>query len=558
MSLALYRKYRPQNWSDLTNQNHIKITLKNEIESSKVAHAFLFTGPRGVGKTTTARLLAKAINCTGRKPNESEPCNKCESCMELVAGNDLDILEIDAASHTGVDNVRENIIANARFTPVKRKYKVFIIDEVHMLSISAFNALLKILEEPPAHAVFILATTEIHKVPATIISRCQRFDFKKVNSEELINRLDWICQQEGIKIDASVLVSIARASEGCLRDAESLLGQVLSLGDKKITAAEASLIIPASNFNLVLELVGYLAAKNLAASITLINKLTDDGVDLMQFSDDLLELLRKMILGKISGSLKDFSFELEEKNEKQVIDLAALFQLNDLVELVNIFADKKIEIKSSAISQLPLEIAVIEYCQKTKAPAAAAPQKPQDPPPASFSDKPPIAPPPAREKSQPQASSSAQSTTLNANNSVKASPANLKITIEEIRNKWHSFLVRLQDENASLVFILKVAEPLELKGNFLQIGFKYSFHQQRINQLKIKEAIEKVLEEFFGEKIYVETTLLAKDAPSAFIETQTQNDEVEFVDELPNQAGTVEQGELIDNLVKVFNGKIVE
>ncbi|PIT89446.1 MAG: DNA polymerase III, subunit gamma and tau, partial [Candidatus Levybacteria bacterium CG10_big_fil_rev_8_21_14_0_10_36_7] len=189
MNLALYRKYRPQVFSDIVGQNHIKVTLKNEIETGSLGHAYLFSGPRGSGKTTTARIFAKALNCLNRKKNESEPCNKCESCREIIDGNSLDLLEMDAASHTGVDNVRENIIHNSRFTPVKRKYKIFIVDEVHMLSISAFNALLKTLEEPPSYVVFILATTETHKIPLTIKSRCQHFSFGRVGVEDMISKL---------------------------------------------------------------------------------------------------------------------------------------------------------------------------------------------------------------------------------------------------------------------------------------------------------------------------------------------------------------------------------
>lgn len=565
MSLALYRKYRPQKWEDLTGQNHIKITLQHEIEAGKVSHAYLFTGPRGIGKTTTARLFAKAINCENRKEGTSEPCNKCDSCLELTAGNDMDILEIDAASHTGVDNVRENIIANARFTPVKRKFKVFIIDEVHMLSISAFNALLKILEEPPSHAIFILATTEIHKVPATIISRCQRFDFRKVNADDLLKRLSWICQQEGVKVSQDVLVEISRNSEGCLRDAESLLGQILALGEKEISKEEASLVLPHSNYNLVLDLIGELVYKNAEGGITLINKLADEGVDLVKFTDDLIELLRKIILGKISNGLKLFAFDLDENMEKSILDLTQKFTVNDLVSLINLFTEKKWEIKQAVIPQLPLEIAIIEYCQKegqegkrgkeggdgssggggknldTKKVSSFAPR-------GATEDK-------AKEGKEGGISNATLKNVNSAENvrDIKA----INLTIDNIREQWHNFLVKLQDSNASLVFILKVAEPLELNNNVLKIGFKYPFHQQRIKQAKVQEAVEKVLYEFFNEIIYIDTSLLPKEYESEIINKETANDEVEFVETLP-QGEVLDQQALIDTLVKTFNGKIIE
>ncbi|OGY42232.1 MAG: DNA polymerase III, subunit gamma and tau [Candidatus Buchananbacteria bacterium RBG_13_39_9] len=564
MSLALYRKYRPQKWQDLTGQNHIKITLQHEVESGKITHAYLFTGPRGIGKTTTARLLAKSVNCEKRKEGESEPCNSCDSCLELTVGNDLDILEIDAASHTGVDNVRENIIANARFTPVKRKFKVFIIDEVHMLSISAFNALLKILEEPPAHAIFILATTEVHKVPATIISRCQRFDFRKVNSDDLNKRLIWICQQEGVKITKDVLAEITRYSEGCLRDAESLLGQILALGEKEITMDNASLVLPRSNFKLVIELVNNLVYKNLETSISLINKLADEGVDLVRYADDLIEFLRKIMLSKISSGLKSFAFDLDEQTEKTILDLSGKFEINDLVYLINLLAEKKLEIKSAPIPQLPLEIAVIEYCQgKEKTGGQGGerlPTKGPDTPSQSENKK--NSPPGYKlssANSEETKKGGANNTTLkNSNSAAKARDVKkIGITLDEIKAKWHNFLVRLQNYNASLVFILKVAEPLELNDNVLKIGFKYPFHQQRIRQAKICEAVEKVLKEFFNEEIYMDTCILPPSYESTLIKQETKADEVELVDEIPS-GEALDQQALIETLIKTFNGKVVE
>lgn len=630
MSLAIYRKYRPQKWSDLTGQNHIKVTLQNEIEAGKIAHAYLFTGPRGIGKTTSARLFAKAINCENRKEGESQACGTCNSCLELVEGNDLDILEIDAASHTGVDNVRENIIANARFTPAKRKYKVFIIDEVHMLSISAFNALLKILEEPPEYAIFILATTEIHKVPATIISRCQRFDFKKINAEDLIKRLSMICQQEEVKVPKKVLADIARISEGASRDAESLLGQILSLGEKEVSEEEASLIIPATHYDSVLELTDCLENKNSQQAISLINKLTDEGADLLQLTDELIEFLRRILLGKITGSLKDFSLDLDQDMEKKIVDLSGKFEVNELIELINIFISKKQEIKTAAIVQLPLEVAVIEYCSsyavvnkksvtaddgKSKQSSASASDEASvdrsedkdqgssggvsnaDPPQQeSQSDQGEkikstiednennkISPPTIKaseDKSQEDLNGGTSSATLKISNSEdsdqdqsqdKLSPdqeekaevcntdvQQVDIKLDEIKEQWNSFLVKLQETNASLVFILKVAEPLELNQNALKIGFKYEFHQQRVMQSGIKESIEKTMKGFFNQPLVIDTCLLDKDYESDFLKQQSQHDEVELVDQLPEGEGDKDQQELIDKLVETFDGKVVE
>lgn len=362
MSETLYRKYRPKTLAEVSDQEHIKLTIGQQIKSGKMAHAFLFSGPRGVGKTTVARVVSKAINCLERGQGSAEPCNKCGSCEEIEKGRSLDIMEIDAASQTGVDQVRENIIATAKVSSALRKYRVFIIDEVHMLSQAAFNALLKTLEEPPQRVLFILATTEIHKIPATIISRCQRFDFRKINSQVLIDRLKYICAQEGFNVEETVFAAISKHSQGYLRDAISLLGQILSLGERKINLDVASLIIPQTDLNQVWQLTQFVSKKDSTAALSLINTLVEEGMDLFYFANDWVDFLRQILLAKVSNDWHKFadfsSNDMSAAAQKDLSDWAA----HDLVKLIEIVISKKGAIKTSEIASLPIELAVVSYC----------------------------------------------------------------------------------------------------------------------------------------------------------------------------------------------------
>ncbi|MBI4272945.1 DNA polymerase III subunit gamma/tau [Candidatus Uhrbacteria bacterium] len=357
MSLSLYRKYRPLVFGDIAGQAHIKRTLENEIIRNELVHAYLFSGPRAVGKTTTARVFARAINCVNREEASSEPCNACEICTGMLGNHTLDLIEIDAASHTGVDNVRENIIAAARVANMLLRYKVFIIDEVHMLSTSAFNALLKLLEEPPASVVFILATTEIQKVPATIISRCQRFDFRKIPADEMKERLKGIVKKEGKALEEEVYDDVIRYSQGCQRDAESLLGQLLCLHEKKIDVALASLVLPHSNRSLILELLEQMVAKDTKQALASVDAMIEDGVDFEIVSDDVIEYLRYIL--RIQAGAGDTLSETA-KTRAQLEELSREISAEQTIAMIEHFIQAQRDMRSFTLIHLPFEIAVIQ------------------------------------------------------------------------------------------------------------------------------------------------------------------------------------------------------
>ena len=364
MSLVLYRKNRPQTFAEIIGQPQITQTLQNEIKLGKIAHAYLFSGPRGLGKTSTARIFAKAINCQTRKGNE--PCNQCNSCRSITAGTNLDLVEIDAASTRGINDIRE-LKEQIKFKPSGGHYKIFIIDEAHMLTKEAFNALLKTLEEPPEYIVFILATTEPYKLPETIISRCQHFNFKKVEQAEIVKLLDKIARKEGIKkIDQQVLELIARQSEGCVRDAQTLLGEVLVLDDKKISLEQAELVIPRSQFNLVADLTKRVIDQDRASSLELINQFVEQGINLVQFSQDWLEFLRKMLLVKVNSNLNKFTLVLDKKVEEVMREINQQTKLEDILRLFELIVQSQQKVKYAILPQIPLELVVLEYIKEDK------------------------------------------------------------------------------------------------------------------------------------------------------------------------------------------------
>jgi DNA polymerase III subunit gamma/tau len=356
--LALYRRYRPKTFSEIIGQKSIIQTLANSLKNDKVSHAYLFCGQRGTGKTTIARLLAKSINCINEK--SAEPCNQCSSCIEINESRSMDLIEIDAASNRGIDEIR-NLKEGIRFSPIKSKYKVFIIDEVHMLTKEAFNALLKTLEEPPEHAIFILATTEPEKLPATIISRTQRFDFKKLTLKEITERLKLLAKNEKVNISDEAIKEIALSAEGSLRDAESLLDQLISLGYKEINFETLEEVLGRVNFEKISQFLNFVAKKDSGAAIRLINEIYDDGGDLIEFNRAILKNLRKILLLKANPETEEIlKDELTKEQLETLKKLSEKFEIKELKKLMEEFLKAKEAIKHSPIPTLPLELIVFE------------------------------------------------------------------------------------------------------------------------------------------------------------------------------------------------------
>lgn len=354
MAEALYRKYRPQIFEDVVGQEHIERTIKNAIEQDKVSHAYLFTGPRGTGKTTTARLLAKALLCECGPT--SEPDGTCDDCVMIANGEHPDIYELDAASRTGVENVREEIIGRVQFAPTRGRYKIYIIDEVHMLSTAAFNALLKTLEEPPSHVVFILATTDPQKVPETIHSRCQRFDFRRISAESIVSRLGAICVSEDVEFEGEALDLIAHRAEGGMRNALTSLEQLIAFGEGKVTMEVAERLLGSIDTNDLAEIVRAIGTRDVASCFRWTAEYVETGADLAQFVRDLAEHMRNMYVLSLAGA--DVALEVSETVRRELASELPLFGPDRLARLLGVLGDLSAELKTSTNPRLSFEIAL--------------------------------------------------------------------------------------------------------------------------------------------------------------------------------------------------------
>ena len=360
MYRVLYRKWRPQTFEEVYGQPHITATLKNELVSGRVAHAYLFTGSRGTGKTTCAKILSKAVNCLS--PHDGDPCNECEICRGIDNGSVLDVIEIDAASNNGVDNIRD-LRDEANFTPVKAKYRVYIIDEVHMLSTGAFNALLKILEEPPEHVIFILATTEVHKLPATILSRCQRFDFKRITPEDICARLQYVAEHENITLDEDAAALIAKVADGALRDALSLLDRCCAV-DEHITSEVVTKSAGLAGRDYLMRLSECIIKKDCASALGIINELHMNSCDMERLCSEFMFHLRDLMIVKTVKNADSILIATDDEL-KSLKALAEKLPLEELLYDLNIIEDTFSQIKRASNKRIPLEMAFVKLCSES-------------------------------------------------------------------------------------------------------------------------------------------------------------------------------------------------
>jgi DNA polymerase III subunit gamma/tau len=365
--LVLARKYRPQTFADLVGQEHVALTLGNALESGRVAHAFLFTGVRGVGKTTSARILAKALNCLGPEGNATgparEPCNRCAACLEIAQGSDLDVQEIDGASYNGVDEVRK-LQEGLAFRPARDRFKIFIVDEVHMLSTAAWNAFLKTLEEPPPHVKFIFATTEVHKVPITILSRCQRYDFKLISAATVGHRLETVLAAENIEAEAGAVAILAREASGSMRDAMSLLDQVVAYAGTNLREADVARVLGVADRTVLHELSNAVLEGKADVTLTIVNNLASEGYDVAQVCRDLLRHLRNLVVARVAGAGAKALLDLPDAELEDVKQVAARHDVDDLTRCYQGFSRSFDDIVRSPSARSALEMALIRLARR--------------------------------------------------------------------------------------------------------------------------------------------------------------------------------------------------
>lgn len=504
MTQALYRRWRSQNFDEVVGQEHVTQTLRNALREGRVAHAYLFSGPRGTGKTSTARIFAKALNCSA--PEADRPCNQCPTCVAINEGRMLDLIEIDAASNNSVEDVRE-LRDKVSFRPSEGRYKVYIIDEVHMLSGAAFNALLKTLEEPPPHVRFILATTEPHRIPATVLSRCQRFDFRRIPAPEIAGHLRHIVEAEGFQAEEEALMAIARSAQGCMRDAVSLLDQMFSYGDKTVTLRQVQQTLGAVGGQLVIELVDALAEKQIPKGLRLVQQLVLDGASLTEFAHQVVEHLRGVMVLQMAQDPQLLS-DLPSETVRQMQKQAQQMNLATSVAAVKLFSEAANQLKSSFQPQLPLELAFIEAVNgvvTAPAPvivaAAAAPATAAVAPQAA-------ATPAGKPATTPVVASNGKATApAEKPQEAPAEPPPLDIAaVKKLRSQWKQLQAQIKaDLGVSVVAAFNCVRDIAVSDQAVALAFgNNAFAKDMLSQTENHNQMVRILSDFLGRPVQLE------------------------------------------------------
>ena len=502
---ALYRRYRSQTFAEVVGQEHVTRTLKNAIANGQVAHAYLLAGPRGIGKTSIARIIAKAVNCP--KTKNGDPCDACENCVQIRDGRFLDLIEIDAASNRGVDEMRD-LREKVRFAPSQGQYKVYVIDEAHQLTSDAFNALLKTLEEPPPHVIFVLATTESQKIPATIVSRTQRFDLRRIPHKTMVQQLASIAKSEKMQVEPAALEAISRHAQGSLRDAESILDQVATFAEGKVRVEDVDELLGATDWEETSALFDALAVNDASKAVGLVRTLVDDGRDLRLFVRRAMDHMRALVLVRASDVLPETATESVGAVLRRQ---APQFSLDRLAKIAHRLIEAEQQLRTGEGTPLPLELALLDLTTESpSSPTPATKQAAPQPAPAR-----PAAPAPGRPApssagpSRPQAvvdlaqrraqQPARSAATADERPMGAASPT---VTLERVRMAWEDLLERTQERSIAKAAQLVKAEPVAIEGGTVVIAFSDDF-ARNIWGDKQRPELERDLSDILGAAVRV-------------------------------------------------------